>query len=105
MKESGRFPAQKSRFSLQIVRTPSCHDSDSQVKNSASYQGPNSTADGGVNSSRSGTSPEVPADVKVSKSLFAQGLDENAMIADEERVFMHRPYARVSRSERALENY
>jgi hypothetical protein len=79
----------KSRFSLQIVQTPNCQGPDVQVRNSVYDQGLNATADGGVSSSRSRRGPDDPTDTKVSKSPFAQGPDKNAMIADEERVFMH----------------
>jgi hypothetical protein len=44
--------------------------------------------------------PDGLADAEVSKSPFAQDPDENTMTADEERVFMHRPDTRVSKSER-----
>jgi hypothetical protein len=53
-----------------------------------SDQGPNATADGGVSNSRYGRGLDGPADVEVSKSPSAQGLDEIAMTTDEERVFM-----------------
>jgi hypothetical protein len=76
-----------------------------QVRNSESDQSSNATVDSGVNSSRSETGPnssantevsssrsrkglDGPSDAEVSKSQFAQGPNENAMIEDEERVFM-----------------
>jgi len=46
-----------------------------------------------------------PTDAKVNKSLLTQGQDENSMIADEERVFMHSSDARIFRSGRASEYY
>ncbi len=47
-----------------------------------------------------------PTEAEVSKSPLAQGLDKNAMIVNhEERVFMHCPDTRISRSECAEENY
>jgi len=68
-------------------------------------QGLNTTADGGVSSSRSGRGPDGPADAKVIKSLFAQGLDENAITANEESVFMISSGRQGYRSERESETY
>ncbi len=51
----------------------------------------NATTYGGVSSSRFGRGPDGLEDTEVSKFPFAQGSNENAMIADEEMFFMQ-PY-------------
>jgi hypothetical protein len=85
---------------------PNCQGLDPQVKNSMSYQRlPNATADDVVSGSRSRIGPDDPADAEVNKFPFAQGLNENAMIANKERVFMHRPDTWVSKFGRASQNY
>jgi hypothetical protein len=88
----------KSKFFLETVWTPSCWSSNAQLRDSESYEGSNTIADGEVSSSRSESCSEGPADTEVNKFPSARSLNDYVVTANGGTTLCNRSDARVSRS-------